>query len=456
MIKLLCRMGLLCALSIFLCPQSEAYNYLNIHPSTGEPVRWDNTQTIKYYLDPGGAGRFSNDQIHTLLKEMMKLWENASPDAEPPKFEFAGFLDEDVNGTNYEKYVTKTACYESDLSSCPTEAQKNLKTVVVIDEDGSIFSGAKLCPFTNCGAVAGPRVFSGAPDDPGFIKQGFIVIGSVSEDVKVSAFAGLILHELGHLLGLAHPYLNQQFLSSSTPEDAKFFPTMMTGVAGQDDQLAVTLNPDDIAGIATIYPSEPFATATIKGRVLKSDGSPMIHVNVIIRDVDDPLCKAYSFISGRICEAASTTLCESSIFDDSSYMIQGLPAGSYKVEVEEVTDKSMASTLAPGLIEPFISGDSEFWNASDAANESNTLSTTITLTPGEIRENIDIILNRSEVTEDRIKFLPLALFEPGPATLCPEAPPVDYAALIGVDETEPPTPDPTPTPSSSGGCSLLQ
>lgn len=437
------------------CFQAEAYNYLNVHPTTGQPVRWDNSQPIRYFLDPGGAGRFSNNQIQTLLQEMMKLWENASPNAAVPKFEFGGFLDEDVNGTNYTKYVTKTTCYESDLTSCPTEAQKKLQTVVVIDEDGSIVSGAKLCPFTSCGAVAGPRVFSGTPDNPGFIKQGFVVIQPVSEDVKVSAFAGLILHELGHLLGLAHPYLNQQLLGSSLSGNSRFFPTMMTGIAGQDDQQAVTLNPDDVVGITSLYPSESTELGTIEGKILKSDGSPMIHVNIVARSTEDPLCKTYSFLSGRICEAASTSLCESSIFNDSSYVIEGLPAGPYTIEVEEITDKSMASTLAPGLINPSISGDAEFWNDGDTANEPNMTATTINLAPGEVRENVDIILNRSEVTEDRIKFIPLDFFTPGSGTLCPEKPPVDYAALIGVDETEPPPPDPTPAPSSSGGCSLI-
>ena len=77
---------------------------------------------------------------------------------------------------------------------------------------------------------------------------------------------------------------------------------------------------------------------------------------------------------------------------------------------------------------------------------------------GETRENVDIILNRSEVTDDRIKYIPLDTFAPGPGTRCPEEPPVDYAEMIGIDEGgSSNTGDTTGSTSSgsSGGCGLI-
>lgn len=427
---------------------SFAYNFLYIHPTTGEPIKWDNTQTIKYYLDPGPWGvRLTNDQAHTLIKEAMKIWENASPNANAPKFEFAGYLPEDVNGTNYEKYVSLGQCYTDDLESCPSEAQKQLQTVIIFDNDNSILDN-ELCRITPCSASAGAGVFGGSSADPGFIAQGIAVFGPGFIFPINRGGMSVLVHELGHLLGLAHSYLNQQGFGQ------QYYPTMMALPIEGD----VTITPDDIAGISVLYPSDTFPseTATIKGQILKSDGSPMIHMNVIARKVDDPLCDVYSYLSGRRCEAASSTGCESSSTPsdrDSSYEIIGLTPGNYTLEVEEVANDSLALTLAPGLVDPFIFGDAEFWNEGDVANEPNTLSSTITLAAGETRENVDIILNRSEVTEDRIKYIPLDTFTAGPGTRCPEEPPIDYAALIGIDESDPRV---DARSASSGGCNLVR
>ena len=299
---------------------SEAYNFLYIHPTTGEPLKWDGTDTIKYYLDPGPSDNPTSDQVHTLLKEAMKIWENASPDANVPKFEFAGWLPEDVNGTNYQAYASLSSCYVSDLESCATEAQKAIETVIVFDDDGSIRSN-ELCRITACAAVAGARVFSGSSSDPGNIVQGIAVFGGISPDLLssvsiVDATMDVMVHELGHLLGLAHSYLNQQGFGEGEP----YYPTMMASsmlISGD----ATTLSPDDIAGISALYPSDTLATdkATIKGQILKSDVSPMMWVSVIARNVDDPLCESYSWLSGRTCPDGLVSYPENNITGGTCY-----------------------------------------------------------------------------------------------------------------------------------------
>lgn len=435
---------------------------MDIHLTTGEPLHWDNEQKIEYWLDPGSLGRFSNEQVRILIMEAMKIWENASPNANPPKFEFAGYLPEDVNGTNYQKYVTRATCYTNDLAACETEAQQNLQTVIVLDDDNQVSSGAKLCGLSSCTAVAGVRVIDGDASNLGFARQGIVVFTSAlgSKSFKVRAVMGIFVHELGHLLGLAHTSVNQGAYIEGDDELARYIPTMFSlPIINADDPFMVSLSPDDIAGISVLYPSETFSqgAATIKGKILKSGGSPMMHVNVIARNQEDPLCEAYSFLSGRLCKhTAIGEVCiddNQIATDNSEYVISGLPSGSYTLEVEEVADDNLALTLAPGLVDPFIFGDAEFWNEGDAANEPNTLSSTITLAAGETRENVDIVLNRSEVTEDRIKYLPLNTFAAGPGTRCPEEPPIDYAALIGIDESDPAVDAPS---VSSGGCNLVR
>src|SRR3989338_8252 len=104
--------GQIVVLAASLLPSlSFPYNFLYIHPTSGEPITWEPGTTIEYYLDPGDLGRLTNDQAHTLLQEAMKIWEEASPYAQVPHFEFAGYLPEDVTGENYGDYVSLFQCY---------------------------------------------------------------------------------------------------------------------------------------------------------------------------------------------------------------------------------------------------------------------------------------------------------------------------------------------------------
>lgn len=468
------RSLLLALLFCTLSPRIWAYNFLYVHPTTGQPIRWNNTQTIKYWLDPGPLGSLTNEQAHTLLKEAMKIWESASPNANVPKFEFAGLLPEDVDGTNYQKYVSAGQCYSSDLSTCPSEAQKNLQTVIVFDDDNSIL-GTGLCQIGGCSANSGAKVFSGDSADPGNIVEGIAVFSSdiVSDSPSLGAgiyfTLGIMVHELGHLLGLAHTVVNQEIYIDSEWSTLKSdVPTMMSVLfpdqtgKGEKDQL--TLSPDDVAGISFLYPSDTFVaeTATIKGKVLKSNGSPMQFANVIARNVEDPLCEAYSFVSGRICPEGTRVsdltngIClavgKSERVETSDFVLSGLPVGTYTLEIEEVADDSLAMTLAPGIEGAYIYGDAEFWNEGETVSESKLTSSTITLTAGETIENVDIVLDRSEVTTDRIKYIPLDTFTPGPGTRC-QPTTTNYAALLGLS-------DPSETNSTAttphAGCSLVR
>ncbi len=443
-----------------------------IHPTTGRPIGWAPGTTIRYYVDPGGLGRLTNEQARTLLAEAMKIWENASPYANVPKFEFAGLLPEDVNKDNYARYVSGGACFTDSLSSCPSDAQKNLQTVIIFDDDSTSDSilNKELCRIGGCGASAGARVFSGSQSNPGNIVQGIAVFGNDLSASSASLNVGSFVHELGHMLGLAHTYVNQQLFLTSGPteENAAFLPAME--IVGGILKAAATLNPDDIAGITALYPSSTASanTGTIKGQILKSDGTPMESVNVIARNNDDPLCEAYSFLAGRICVREGlhvlNGLTQGGCVDTDSHHVPisdftlTLPPGTYTLEVEEVADKNLAFTLAPGLVDPFIQGDAEFWNVSDSASESNTDKSFISLAAGEIKENINIVLNRSSVTSDRVKYIPLSAFTPGPGTRCPKEPPVDYDALIGVSNNNnngSNTAGRTNTLDPGAGCSLI-
>jgi hypothetical protein len=173
----------------------------------------------------------------------------------------------------------------------------------------------------------------------------------------------------------------------------------------------------------------------------------MPEINVTVRNIDDPLCKAYSFLTSRFCthEGTSSWICNE---PDGHYEISALPPGNYIVEAEEV---DQVNKYGVGILYGDLAGDAEFWNEGDQADEDPYKYTVISLAAGETRENVDIILNRSEVTEDRAKYIPIQVILdnfPMPATTACVDTTIDYAALIGMDEGDDDAP-------STGGCSLI-
>lgn len=426
-----------------------AYNVLHTNDDTGEPIAWDNAKPIKYWLDPGSLGVYTNEQLHILLQEAMRTWESVSS-AKVPHFEFAGYLPEDINGSNYQNYVGLTRCFTDELDYCNVEGYRNLQTVIIFDEGGSILDN-ELCRIESCSAHAGPETFEGDPGVRGGVKsavQGIAVFGAAN---MPDTMAGTFTHELGHLLGLGHSPINQQLFYGINPseeiDDRVYFPTMEVSnryiTTASGSSYGATLNPDDIAAISMLYPADDFETTTgaISGTIYKSDGTPMEHINVVAREINDPMCNVYSVVSGRYCYPTSvlTTYC---VFNNGDFIIEGLLPGSYTIEVEDIADEQNMN-----FTYHYLAGDAEFWNEGDVADEDPYLRTVITVEAGEVVEGVDITLNRSEVTDDRVKFIPIEEFDIPVTTSCVDSD-IDYNELIGIV---------TDTPaSSSGGCSLMQ
>ena len=427
-----------------------AYNFTYVDPDIGEPIGWEPGTTIEYYLDPGAAGVLTNDQAHTLLKEAMAIWESV-PYANVPHFEFAGYLPEDVNGDNYQAYVSLDQCYTSDLESCPTEPYKNLKTLIIFDPDNAILDN-EFCRISGCSSNAGPKVFDGYFSNRGSFRQGIAVFGNKLNSDNTVEIVGTFVHELGHLLGLAHPSLNQQLYGNDIDsiEDASIFlASMDTNLPWSRDNL----NPDDIAGLSTLYPNERFLAelGSIRGEVQKSDGSPMTHANVIARDIEDSWCKAYSILTGISCSGPTLESCEDFSLADGSFLLGGLPPGAYTLEVEGFEDPEYAFTVAPGLVDPYIPGEAEYWNENDLPDEDPLAYTVINVSAGTTNDSIIFVLRDTQYSQDYDPFLAASVIGPLVQSSCAKST-TDWDGLIGRDNQD----DSSSTSSGpAGGCSLI-
>ena len=130
------------------------------------------------------------------------------------------------------------------------------------------------------------------------------------------------LHEIGHLLGLGHSALGETEMVGAgrrvIATGAVMFPIAMSpGVIS--DRL---LQPDDMAGISDLYPSDEFErdTASINGRVTKN-GTGVFGAHVAGFNLETG-----ALIGGFV------------VSSDGSFVIAGLAPGTYIVRAEPLDD----------------------------------------------------------------------------------------------------------------------
>ncbi len=145
----------------------------------------------------------------------------------------------------------------------------------------------------------------------------------------------VMLHEIGHLLGLGHSALGETEMVPGgrrvLASGAVMFPIAFAAGSIADRQL----QPDDLAGISDLYPATGFAAATssISGRITKN-GAGVFGAHV-----------------AAVHLATGTLIGGFSLNTQGEYVIAGLLPGSYLLRVEPLDDADTDSFFT-GPIDP--------------------------------------------------------------------------------------------------------
>lgn len=432
--------------------KSYAGNHEVIHPTKGHSIGWENPTAIPYWMDIGPLGKLTNSEARGLTAAMMDTW--AKVETSRVRFVYQGNLPEDVTRENIADYLAMTSCGGSSRADIP----KNV-VPIIFDSDGKIIEYiAGMGSAIEIGGLATLRCFVGTLDNPLSIYQGMVIINGQfidgkdftefsPADLSVNSIAGVMLHELGHLIGLDHSALNEEMYEAISegilPADySRYLPVMLPTVLRKSNS-STTLHPDDISAISTLYPATGYLSQVgdIEGEVVRSDGEEVRKVNVIARKEDDPLCEAVASLSGRRCVPLTDsngrpnfnmTYCDSSdLYGD--YTIEGLLPGDYTVEIEELDAGWVRSGMYPSLIDEDLPGDAEFYNGGDSPDESPYSFTLLDVGAGEIISEVDIVMSSSEAASNQLARIPIKTFEEGPASRC-KTDPIDYAAVLSDEE----------------------
>lgn len=307
---------------------------------SGEPARWPGG-VIHWKVDRGPLNRAITNQkaIDQWVKPLFEKWRNASLPvkgrAAPVgtvnlEFVFEGTAEADITRENYRDV---------------TDPNFSRQTVVIFDTDGAImedfFGGAALeCgqPMNCIAGLAAPLVDASTK----VINGGFVILNGRlidgvntrdNKEMSADQFKAVILHEMGHLLNLDHSQVNlgmaESCRSFNCPEGGAI-PTMYPASLSREQFL---FHRDDVATLSWLYPAQAFQDnfCTVTGEVKNAEGKGMQGVNVVAKNISNPVEDARAWVSGSLYPPGT---------ENGTYILAGLnPGEEYEVHYEELTHK---------------------------------------------------------------------------------------------------------------------
>jgi hypothetical protein len=365
----------------------------------GKAYRW-NINPITYWTDQGSLGNQSNSQANSLVATAFQKWQSVSTAS--LSIQRAGQLSYDVKSSNitaFSNAISNCSDTSQPVNSIVFDADGSITTALGYDNNSTLgFTSPFLCGDTATGAYT--RGFS--------VFNGRLIDGSANtpshQTMSVELFAGVIVHELGHLLGVDHTQINVDcYTSNCSATELSGVPAMFPFLL---DLSQATLKTDDIAAISMLYPASNFSTSTgrIQGRIYFSDSRTQAQgYNVIARNVANPYVVAVSSVSGYLYTTSVGDLYDPNAVNYVSdlgsrdadligyYDIPGLPPGTYTIEVEAINgDFTSGSGVGPIgnelLFQYSMPGtcDKQYLHYPSSSADSCSAQSTITVSGGYI------------------------------------------------------------------------
>ncbi|TWI04718.1 hypothetical protein IP90_00853 [Luteimonas cucumeris] len=329
-------------------------------PDNRVPFAYPNATTIPVYTDLGDLGPVANAAANAKVAFAFGQWTQVptSDFTAEVAGDFASKGLPDITGAN---------------AGLVVDTDNGGGIHVLYDHDGSIIRDFFGAPDGVLG-IASPEWADGAT-----ITESWAVINGAAidpADVNGDDFVGVMTHEFGHSINLAHSQTNGAiafFGDGSGPTDCAL-PYSGTLTYDHIETMYPYISPsqtgpaqstvdhrDDLSSLSNLYPAAgwPQDAGTIKGRILLTDGVNQISgINVIARNIADPYGDAISALSGDYAAGEST-------MPDGSYTFNGLtPGAQYVVYVDGIVSGGFSTPPSP------LPGGEEFWNTDESGQAS--------------------------------------------------------------------------------------
>jgi hypothetical protein len=356
-----------------------------IASNTGRPYAWDTQRPLRYTVDPGPFGNFSNAEATRWVADAFRRW--TSVEGVSLTVEATAPYSEDITGQNILEV----------LNALPAETN-----LIIFDHDGTVAD--TLWGFGESekwAGRAGPRLVNLVRP---IIGQGWAILNGRHRRGSAESWQAIFLHEIGHFLGLDHTQINAhvEYDGDATNDDLA---PCMSYAAGPNERPSLHL--DDRAWMAALYrkPGVASTTGTIRGRVLLPDGKTGLQgINVVARRDGDEEVTAVSVISGYLYKGWRYGSRDTEM--QGFFELPNLPPGNYRLALEPLDEAPVVSPR-----HAFLPGGRRFWREGGPLATLPQEATLVAVGAGQVVAGRDFVLDGPssplrEVAEVKPNYLP--------------------------------------------------